>query len=794
MDGSGNDAGPAFGELLRRHRHSAGLTQSELAEAAGISVRALSNLERGRARTAQRRSTEVLADALGLAGGERAAFLAAARGGRRRPPEPVPAGAVLGAPPPAVADLVGRARELDLLSEAADDAARTPGGVVVSVVGQPGVGKTALVQSAAHRLGKRFPHGFLSLDLRGMDDQPVTPRAALESLLRALGVPAAQIPASDGEQSALYRSLLAGRRLLVVLDNAADEAQVRPLLPVTTGCLTLVTCRRALAGLESARWLRLSPLVPGDATALVESIIGAERVAAEPEPAAELVELCGHLPLAVRIAGNRLASRPDWSLAYLVEQLRDEQTRLAALAAGDLGVRPAFEISHRRLSPAARLVFRRAAVVSGPDFGAELAAVATGLAAVEVRAHLDELVDANLLVPAVTPGRYTYHDLIRLYATERFEAEEDARQAGEVRARVQDHLITTAVEAGGLFLPVARAERAGRFASRDEAGAWLDAEAGNWLAAQRNAARAGDQRAVLDLAQALHWFSDERIQQLPWDEVAELGLAAARALGDRPREAAMLNSLGWVRYYCLGDNETGREVLEQALALSGELGDRPQQTWALAYLGSVLMRLGRSAEGLDHIRRAVAMSDELGFWLGQATIRNALGQILCAVGRAGEGLAVHRAVLADAELTREQADPDSYRMVRSFTLQLIGRALEALEEWPQAGEAFANARALFAAAALPLQEADAALHEAIAWRRAGRDADALAPLRFALSVFTGVLNRWERAQALAELAELLAHRGGTTETTEAAEHRREALALCEALGTARARELAARLT
>ncbi|SFI69086.1 AAA ATPase domain-containing protein [Amycolatopsis sacchari] len=797
MNGDEHDEGPAFGELLRRYRHAAGMTQAELAEASGVSVRALSNLERGRARAAQRRSTEVLADALGLAGADRAGFLAAAREGRRRGTERAPApaaGTVLGTLPPAVADLVGRTAELDRLREAADAAADTPGGVVVSVVGQPGVGKTALVQSAAHTLRERFPHGFLSLDLRGMDDQPVTPRAALDTLLRALGVPPARIPATVEGQSALYRSLLAGRRLLVVLDNAADEAQVRPLLSGTAGCLTLITCRRALAGLESARWLRLSPLGPADASALVASIIGPDRVAAEPGAAAELVELCGHLPLAVRIAGNRLASRPDWSLAYLVTQLRDEHTRLAALAAGDLRVRPAFEISHRRLSPAARLVFRRAAVVPGPDFGAELAAVATGLPEAEVQAHLDELVDANILLAARVAGRYAYHDLIRLYAGERLAAEEDQAAAEQARARVWDHLLTTAVEAGRLFLPNALAqgspEPAGRFTSRAGARAWLDAEAGNWLAAQRAAARAGQHRAVLDLAKALHWFSDGRMQQLPWDEVAALGLAAARALGSRAEEAAMLNSLGWARYYCLGDNEAGREVLEQALALSTAIGDRAQQTWALAYLGAVLMRLGRSEEGLDRIRRAVAMSGELGFWLGQGTIRNALGQILCAVGRPDEGLAVHRAVLADAEFSREQANPETYRMLRSFTLLLVGRALEALEDWPQAAETHQRARALFATVALPLLEADSALHEGMAWRRAGRQPAALAPLRFALSVFTGVPNRWERAQALAELAAVLEHQG---DTTGAAKHRREAVALCEDLGTPQARQLAERL-
>ncbi|WP_236792817.1 NB-ARC domain-containing protein [Amycolatopsis sp. GM8] len=785
MNGSGDQAGTTFGELLRRHRRAATLTQSELAEAAGISVRTLSNLERGRTRTAQRRSTEVLADALGLDGPDRTAFLAAAREGRRRR-EP---GQVIGTLPAAVADLVGRTGELALLREAAEAAADAPDGAVVSVVGHPGVGKTALVRAAAHALSPHFPHGFLSVDLRGMDDQPLTPRAALDALLRTLTVPAARIPKTVEEQAGLYRALLAGRRLLIMLDNAADEDQVRPLLGGVPGCLTVITCRRALTGLDAARIVRLTSLAPGDALALVASIIGAERTAAEPAAAAELVELCGNLPLAVRIAGNRLASRPDWSLTHLVSQLRDERTRLAALSAGDLRVRPAFEISHRRLRPEARLVFRRAAVAPGPDFGVALAAVATGLGEAEVRRYLDELVDVNILQATAVPGRYAYHDLIRIYAREQLKAEEDR---GDWQEKVVvDHLLAMATEAGRLFFPDAPAgATGGHFATREEAGAWLDAEARNWLAAQGTAARAGRHREVLDLAMAMHWYSDSRVQQRPWDEVFEFGVAAARALGCRHEEAAMLNAVGWARYYCLGDYEGGRALLDEALALATRIGDRREETWALGYLGAVLMRLGRPEEALDHIRRSVAMSGELGFWLGQCTIRNALGEILGAIGRADEGLAVHRAVLVDAEFYRDEAHPDSYRMLKSFTIQLIGQALETLEDWLRAATTFGAARELFATIPLPLQEAEAALHEGMAWRRAARYYMALEPLRFAVAEFTGATNRWDRAQALSELAALLDHTG---DRDGAREHRAEAVALYEELGTDRAKELAARL-
>nr|WP_308191156.1 tetratricopeptide repeat protein [Amycolatopsis tucumanensis] len=781
--------GPTFGELLLRHRRAARLTQADLAQASGVSVRALSDLERGRARAAQRRSTEALADALGLTGGNREDFLAAARDGRRRRSRP--AAPFAGPPPAAVPDLVGRDHELDALRRAAADALTTPSGVVVSLVGHPGVGKTALARTAAHLLAAEFPDGFLSVDLRGMDDQPVTPRAALDVLLRGLNVPAAEIPAAVAEQSSLFRSLLAGRRVLVLLDNAADEAQVRPLLAVATGCLTLITCRRALAGLESARWLWLRPLETADASALVAAIAGPDRVRAEPSAAAELAELCGNLPLAVRIAGNRLATRPHWTIAYLVDQLRDESTRLAALSAGDLRVRSAFEMSHRRLSPAARLVFRRLAVIPGPDFGADLATVATGMAAPDVRAHIDELVDANLLQAGSVPGRYTFHDLIRLFARERLAVEEDAGETSAATCAVLDHLLDTGIEAGRLFYPDALRDsvEASRFATREEAAAWLDAEAANWLAAQRAALAHGKHRQVVDLARALHWFSDGRIQQLPWAEVFALGVDAARALGSRPDEAVLLNFLGWARYYCLGDNEGGRAAHEEALAIATEIGDRREQTWALGYLGSVLLRLGRPEEALDHVERSVGLAD-MDFWMGQGSIRNVLGKVLCAVGRPGEALLVHREVLADTDRYRDDANPFTYRFFRALTFQLLGRALTETGDWPGGAEAFRTARTLFDEGGFPVPGAECAVQEGAAWREAGRLGLAEDCLQAALEVFTQVLTRWQRAQALAELALVL---DATGRGQLAAEHRREALVVCEDLGTEAAAELAKRL-
>ncbi|TNC25479.1 tetratricopeptide repeat protein [Amycolatopsis alkalitolerans] len=774
----------AFGRLLLRHRRAARLTQAQLAAASGVSVRAVRDLERGRAQAAQQRSAAALADAMGLAREDRAEFLAAARDGRRRVPK---ADDDLSCRlPPAVPDLLGRDTELERLCKAA--AAESPSGVVLSIIGHPGVGKTALAVAAAHALADRYPDGCFALDLRGMDEQPVGSRAALEQLLRALGVPAQQIPPAGVEQQHLFRSLLVGRRVLLLLDNAADEAQVRPLLAASPGCLTLITCRRALAGLETGQWVWLEPLDSAGATGLLATIAGAGRVGAEPEAAAELVALCGYLPLAVRIAGNRLATRPGWSIAYLVSQLRDVSTRLGSLAAGDLQVRSAFELSYRRLSPSARRVFRRLAAIPGADFAAGLAAVATAVSEAEVQPYLEELADANLVQVATSPGRYRFHDLIRIFAAERLDAEEQPRDSGRLADATRRHLLGTASAAARAFAPDVRDPRP--FASRRDAAAWLDAEATNWLAAHRAAAAAGHHREVLELARAMHWYSGGRTQHRPWFEIFSLGVTAARALGSRRDEAAMLDFAGWARYFCLADNEGGLAAHSEALRIATETGDRREQAWAQAYLASVLMRLGRLDDALGHARGAVELARELEFWLGQGTIRNTLGAILRTLGRVDEALAVHWAVLSDVEARYGEANPEARRLFRASTLLDIGLDLNDADRWPRAANTFREARALFRQGGFRLEEAHAALNEGRARREVGQHAFAGVCLQLALTAFTGVPLRWPRARTLAELSTL---RLATGDLEAAGDYRRQALALCDELGTGEARALAAGL-
>jgi transcriptional regulator with XRE-family HTH domain len=443
-------ADAVFAQLLARHRRTTRLTQEELAAASGISARTISDMERGRVRSPQHRTVQALAIALRLDEPTRWEFLRTAKAGRTRaggqPADPTaaPAGernqagpgrrTCLGPGelPPEAADLTGRDDELALAHEMID--AQAPAGrhaaTVISVFGAPGVGKTAFAVHLGHQLAADHPDGSFFLDLRGMQAARLTAGEALGRLLLALGLPETELPGGTDARAGLYRALLRPKRLLLVLDDAADEAQVRPLLPSGPGCLVLVTSRSALPGLEAVHRMLLGVLRPAAAVELLASIAGPRRVAAEPRAAAAVAELCGYLPLALRIAGNRLATRPRWNIASLVRQLSDQRYRLSALTAGDRQVRTAFEVSYRQRRELTRLVFRRLYLVAGPDVTVDLAAVAAKLDPATAERSLEELVDASLLGTGPVGGRYVLHDLLRLFAGERLAAEEMLTPAG----------------------------------------------------------------------------------------------------------------------------------------------------------------------------------------------------------------------------------------------------------------------------------------------------------------------------------------------------------------------------
>ncbi|MBM7773270.1 transcriptional regulator with XRE-family HTH domain [Actinokineospora baliensis] len=410
-------ASAAFGDLLRFHRLRVRLTQEELAERTGVSVRAIREVENGRARRPQRRTARLLASGLELAGERESEFLGFAGGDQPSVAGDIAAHAGMCALPPVVVEVTGRDSELRELEA---QATARPGTVLVH--GLPGVGKTALAVEAGHRLVHNFEGGCHFLDLRGMSTDPLTPAAAAHQLLAAFGVN--EIPDDDEDRLALYRSVVRERPRLLVLDNAASEAQVRPLLAGGPGTMVLVTSRGTLAGLAVRHRLVLGVLSTESSVKLLAVVAGAHRVLAEPAAAARVARLCGGIPLALVIAGNRLTSRGRWTIEHLCGQLEGQRCRLSVLAAGDLRVRTAFELSYRHLPPDVARVFRGLALVAGRETSVEQAAATSGLPPAAAEAALEELADAGLIDAAETPGRYTHHDLIQLFAREQLEREE----------------------------------------------------------------------------------------------------------------------------------------------------------------------------------------------------------------------------------------------------------------------------------------------------------------------------------------------------------------------------------
>jgi transcriptional regulator with XRE-family HTH domain len=533
--------------VLRGHRHAARLTLEQLAQVSGVSTRTLSDMERGRSKGPQHRTVTALADALALEEDARKQLIELARDGRLRDYWTRPTGVC--ELPRLVDDFTGRAAELVWINELAYAESSQGAGVVGLITSSGGMGKTTLAVRAAHVLRPSFPGGVFFLDLLGMSPQPMAAGDALRLLLRALGVADEQVPGDIQGGASLYRSVLRDRRALIVLDNAGSEEQVRPLLPGESPSRALITSKRLLAGLEGVRRLVLGPLALPEAKELLTGILG-ERAASDEESAlTRLAELCEGLPLALRIIGNRLVSRPGWDAAELAARLADEERRLDQFKAGDLEVASTFGMSYDQLADSARRVFRRLAVVPGRDFDATLAAVAGGMSAGDAWDALDELVDLGLLQDSAA-GRYRFHDLVRRFARERLDEESPAEREA-LTGRVTSWLLRMATTAGrwfepGFGRPAPPDPDLAVVSSTEDAELWLRVNADNWLGALRSAAVSGQHSLVLECAESMHWFSDRWPHASYWHEVFTLGSEAAAALGDPAQQAAQLNYLAWV--------------------------------------------------------------------------------------------------------------------------------------------------------------------------------------------------------------------------------------------------------
>jgi tetratricopeptide (TPR) repeat protein/transcriptional regulator with XRE-family HTH domain len=789
----GQTAELRFADLLRQLRTEARLTQEELAEAASLSPRSVSDLERGINRTARKESAQLLADALQLSGDVRVVFVAAARG--RAPAAEVlaarqaaadtaataPTAAATRSLPRDIGGFTGRepelARLLGTLASTAD------GGVagIHAIDGMAGIGKTTFAVHAAHRLAGRFPDGQFFLPLHGhtAGQRPVDPADALASLLLTAGVPAQQIPPGLEARAGRWRDHVAGRSILLVLDDAAGHEQVQPLLPGTAGSLVLVTSRRRLTALDDAAVISLDTLTPDEAAALLAQLAGRPELADPAGPAGEITRLCGYLPLAIGMLARQLRHHPARTGAELAAGLAAARDRLAVMRTENLSVAAAFDLSYQELTGAQQRLFGRLGLIPGPDIDAYAAAAldATGVAA--ARGQLDELYDHHLITEPA-PGRYLLHDLLRQYARALA-----ADSTGEYRAAVgrlvnyyahvaaaASRHIATWTTAGGRLPPTSPPASAPELASSADAAGWLDAERPNLQLAVGYAAGHGMPQHAIAIAAAMGGFLRSRGY---WDQAADqyrTALAAARQAGDRAGQAGLLDELGLLQQLT-SDYPAATATLAEAIELFGDLGDRPSQAHALNHLGLVQIDIADYPAAAASHRQALALARDSGDQLAEAVSLIDLGLVQWLTGGYEAALASY-----------DEALPLTRRLGSAFdeadALCERGAALRQIGDYPAAFADEQQALDLFRRLGDRLGQAWALDELGLLHQATGDYPAAAASSAAAIELFRDLGDRSGLAKALNSLGELSLC---TSAPDEAARHCGQALAISLELGT-----------
>ncbi|HEU5471450.1 MAG TPA: BTAD domain-containing putative transcriptional regulator [Actinophytocola sp.] len=555
----------------------------------------------------------------------------------------------------------GRDEHIDRLDEVLRRRESEGGNAVTitAITGTAGVGKTALAVHWAHRVRDRFPDGQLYVNLRGYaSDSPVRPLEALTRFLHALGLPSERVPVDEEEAVGLYRTHLADRRALILLDNASGADQVRPLLPGTPGCLVLVTSRDRLAGLtatEGAHRITLDVLEPEDAQQLLARMIGDARPDAEPGAVADLAEACAYLPLALRIVAANLASLPHTTITDYTDELR-KRGRLAELVVeGDEqgAVRAAFDLSYEMLDPEARQLFRVLGVHSGPDFTADAATALTAGGVVATRRLLGQLAGAHLVTEHAA-GRYQFHDLLREYAADRAHDEDGAERINAAIGRLLDHYLHTTDAAGRLLYPhVLRMPlpSPGHLINPPATGAdaieWLDGELANLIAAARGAKPALQRYSWL-IADALRGYFVARGHGSEGVVVCQAALAAAERAGDDRAKASVNDILGLI-HYNLSDYPKAIDYHCTALTLNRRTGNAAGEASSLHNLGRVHSQLGKPATASLYYEQSLTINRRIGNRYGEATDLTYIGASWLSRGRPDRALTHHTQALANIE-------------------------------------------------------------------------------------------------------------------------------------------------
>jgi tetratricopeptide (TPR) repeat protein len=757
--------GAEFGRLLAGFRLSRGLSQDELADRSGMSVRAIRNLERGQVEHPRRTSVALLATALALDEADREAFKNAAAGlpglAEGRPKSRSGMEQIVPRQlPPDIADFTGRELALEGLRRRVQDRELGSTAVVITAaVGKAGVGKTTLAVHAAQQLRCSFPDGQLYVNLRGVEAQALEPSDVLGRFLRALGVEGHSIPDDADERSGLYRSLMADRRALVVLDNAADEAQVRLLLPGGAGNLVLVTSRVRLAGLAVAEVIDLDVLPLGQAVELLGKIVGADRVAGEADAAREIAALCGYLPLALRIVGARLAAKPHWRLQRLAGRLAAHHRRLDELTAGDLEVRASVALSYQGLGGVEQRAFRLLGLLEVPDFAPWMLSALLGIPVLEAEEIAERLADAQLLdtvgEDAAGQIRYRFHDLLRLYARERLAADEtlDTRR-GALERTLQTYFASAQESVRQLRLrPPELPDRTAPAIPSDPVGElalsyqWLAAEHTGLAVSLDQAWREGLGRLGQALTRLLADFFEVYACWDEWERTHEVALRAARLAGDRHAEASLLRGLGDLRRF--------QDRLPEAMThftrsevIFCQLRDTPGQVDSLIGLARTFRRQHRLADAAACFENCLELCRRLGDPDREAKAMLFLAKVRRQQGQTADALAL---------LARCR---EIFRSVRSsgyvaYSDLMIGILCNERGEYDQAADHLQHALTFARALGDPRWEAYGLLNLAVTAQGRGLQDEARLDLEQSLALFQQADDR----QGTRHARQLIAHLG-----------------------------------
>ncbi|WP_405582642.1 BTAD domain-containing putative transcriptional regulator [Streptomyces sp. NBC_01190] len=708
-----------------------------------------------------------------------------------------PAGTASGTPeilrpaqlPATVADFTGRDSFVAELGEQLAAASKGSGVMAVSAVaGIGGVGKTTLAVHVAHAAREDFPDGQLYVDLQGTDPRPAEPEAVLGAFLRALGIPNPAIPETLAERAALYRSTLDGRRVLALLDNAYDAAQIRNLLPGTPGCAALVTSRVRMVDLAGAHLVDLDVMSPEEALKLFTKIVGEERVASERQAALDVVGACGFLPLAIRIAASRLAARRTWTVSVLAHKLADQRRRLDELRAGDLGVKATFALGYGHLSVAQARAFRLLSLPDGPDISLDAAAAVLDLDPYRTEELLEALVDISLIESAA-PARYRFHDLLRLYARECAERDEPPEARCQALSRLLDFFLGSAANAYAFESPgdrmldhLAPTTHPGLgFGAREDALHWLFSEAQGLLAAVQQAADGGCEgplRRAVDLLLAAQDLMESGIYARQYEQATRAVVATANACGDPLVE-------GRARILLAQQLQmTGRftEADDQArLAMTAGQGAEDPLTCSYApnLRGSIAHHDHRFAACVEYHRTALDAFRADGDRHGEASALSNLSRAQLSLGDSDAAVTTSRQALA---INRELGA--GYRI--GNTLYTMSIPLTATGQLDEAHNCLTEALQIFRDARQQFWEGVTLYRLAQAHLAADRRRQSAAHAEQSLAILREVGGEWRTANALTVLGRALA---GLGQVVRAHACWHDALGMYVALGSPEAQEV-----